>query len=624
MRPYRGLILIGLLCAVCSAAVASSGPYVLRLAIDDIGARGVDLGALLWYGGIIVAIALADGCFKFGSRRLIIGSSNNVEHDMRRSLFDRFLMLDQNFYGHAHTGDLMARATNDLSAVRQFLGPGLNSVALAVFTLIAAAALMLSINVQLALTVLLLLPLVSVVFVLIGRRMRAAFMHVQTQFGDISTRAQENFSGIRTIKAYAQERAEVGVFREANEEYRKLNLRYVLLSGALWPLIALIMGFVAALVLLIGGQMVVSGAITLGELVQFNAYLGLLSFPMIALGWTVNLYQQAVASLERLNEVLRRKPAVATAPAAPATAAIAGDIEFRDVGIRFDHALAATDHGADTADRSPLSISESGGQRSAAASEGSIAVSHQPFPGWILRHISFRVPQGTSLAIVGATGAGKSTLVSLLGRVRDPDEGQVLVDGADVCQLPLDALRQAIAYVPQETFLFSVPIRENVLFGVDHVVGDEGADLDPDLRARSDRAIEVSRLSNDLSQFPDGIDTLVGERGVTLSGGQKQRTAIARAVMRDPTILVLDDALSSVDTHTAAEILKGLREVMRDRTSVIIAQRIATVKDADQIIVLHNGAIEERGSHQELLQRGGRYAAMYRRELLEAELGVDS
>jgi ATP-binding cassette subfamily B protein len=614
MRPYRGLVLIGLLCAVCSATVASSGPYVLRLAIDDIRARGVDLGALMRYGGIIVAIALADGCFKFGSRRLIIGSANNVEHDMRRSLFDRFLLLDQNFYSHAHTGDLMARATNDLSAVRQFLGPGLNSVALAVFTLIAAAALMLSINVQLALTVLLLLPLVSVVFVLIGRRMRSAFSQVQTQFGDISTRAQENFSGIRTIKAYAQERAEVGVFREANEEYRKLNLRYVLLSGALWPLIALILGFVAALVLLIGGQMVVSSTITLGELVQFNAYLGLLSFPMIALGWTVNLYQQAVASLERLNEVLRRQPAIATAPEAPAAAEIAGAIEFRDVGIRFDHNLTTEGQG--------LRTEQPGSNVAEPLSPQSSALSTEP--SWVLRHISFRVPQGTSLAIVGATGAGKSTLVSLLGRVRDPDEGQVLVDGADVRQLPLDALREGIAYVPQETFLFSVPIRENVLFGVDHVVGDEGADLDDELRARTDRAVEVSRLSNDLNQFPDGIDTLVGERGVTLSGGQKQRAAIARAVMRDPTILILDDALSSVDTHTAAEILKGLRAVMRNRTSIIIAQRIATVKDADQIIVLHNGAIEEQGSHQELLQRGGRYAAMYRRELLEAELGVES
>ena len=607
MRPYRGLVFIGLLCAVCSAAVASSGPYVLRLAIDDIKARGVDLNTLLRYGAIIVGIALVDGCFKFGSRRLIIGSSNNVEHDIRRSLFDRFLLLDQNFYSHAHTGDLMARATNDLSAVRQFLGPGLNSVALAVFTLIAAAALMLSINVQLALTVLLLLPLVSVIFVFVGRRMRAAFSNVQTQFGDISTRAQENFSGIRTIKAYAQEDAEIGVFREANEEYRKLNLRYVLLSGALWPLIALIMGFVAALVLLIGGQMVASGTITLGELVQFNAYLGLLSFPMIALGWTVNLYQQASASLDRLNEVLRRQPAVATAPDALATAAIAGAIEFRDVGIRFDHALAETNG------------------TTAAASSGNGASSDNPkYDGWVLRHISFSVPRGSSLAIVGATGAGKSTLVNLLGRVRDPDEGQVLVDGEDVRALPLDALRQAIAYVPQETFLFSVPLRENVIFGVDHVVGDEGADLDAALRARTDRAVEVSRLSNDLGQFPEGIDTLVGERGVTLSGGQKQRTAIARAVMRDPTILILDDALSSVDTHTAAEILKGLRDVMRNRTSIIIAQRIATVKDADRVIVLHEGHIDEQGTHHELIQRGGRYAAMYRRELLEAELGVES
>ncbi|MBC8077822.1 MAG: ABC transporter ATP-binding protein, partial [Chloroflexales bacterium] len=575
MRPYRGLVLLGLLCALCGAVVGSSGPYVLRLAIDDIGARGVDLNALLGYGGIIVAIALVDGCFKFGSRRLVIGSANNVEHDIRRALFDRFMLLDQNFYSHAHTGDLMARATNDLSAVRMFLGPGINSVSMAVFMLIAAAALMLSINVQLALTVLLLLPLVSVVFVIIGGRMRAAFSNVQTQFGDISTRAQENFSGIRTIKAYAQERAEIVVFREGNEEYRKLNLRYVLLSGALWPLIALILGFVAALVLLVGGQQVVSGTITLGQLVQFNAYLGLLTFPMIALGWTVNLYQQATASLERLNEVLRRKPTIASAPQQAAATTIAGAIEFRDVGIRFDHGLRTEEKGLRT--------------EQAHENNGAELLSPQPSvlstePGWVLRHISFSVQSGSSLAIVGSTGVGKSTLVSLLGRVRDPDEGQVLVDGSDVRELPLDALREAIAYVPQETFLFSVPLRENVLFGVDHVVDAEGADLDAELRARTDRAVEVSRLSNDLGQFPDGLDTIIGERGVTLSGGQKQRTAIARAVMRDPTILILDDALSSVDTHTAAEILKGLRDVMRNRTSIIIAQRIATVKDADHVI----------------------------------------
>jgi ATP-binding cassette subfamily B protein len=611
-RPYRATMFLGLFFGVCSAAVSASGPYVLRLGVDDIQRQGVDLSLLLSYSGLLLLLALVDGVFKFFTRRLVIGGSNRIERDLRLALFDRFLVLEQDFYSRNHTGDLMARATNDLSSVRQFMGPGVNSVVLAVFTLTAAGVLMLAINLTLALVVLLLLPLVTLFFVLIGRRMRAVFGKVQHQFGDISTRAQENFSGIRTIKAYAQEQAEIAVFRQDNELYRQFNLRYVLLSGLLWPAVALILGLVAALVLLVGGRMVAEGTLTLGELVQFNAYLGLLSFPMIALGWTVNLYQQAMASLERLQEVLQRQPKIASASSAPAGFNVQGDIEFRNVGIRFSHDLAEQEAKAQ-AEANPKS-----------------KIQNPKSDGWVLRDISFKVPRGSSLAIVGPTGVGKTTLVQLLGRVRDPDEGQVLVDGVDVRELPLAALRRAIAYVPQETFLFSVPLRENVLFGVEHTpvpaVGSpsraNGAAQEDELATRTERAVQISKLSNDLSQFPNGLDTLVGERGVTLSGGQKQRTAIARAVMRDPAILVLDDALSSVDTHTAAEILAGLRETMRERTSIIIAQRIGTVKDANYTIVLHNGHIEEQGKHHELLKQGGRYAAMYRRELLEAELNV--
>ncbi|HMQ34058.1 MAG TPA: ABC transporter ATP-binding protein [Chloroflexaceae bacterium] len=591
MARYRAGLLFGLLCAACGAAVSALGPHILRLAVDELNAGGVVLASLLRYGALLIVVAVADGIFKFIQRALIAGTSYRVEYDLRGDLFRRYLGLDQGFFGQNHTGDLMARATNDLSAVRQFLGPGLSGTATALLTFAAAATMMLLINPALALVVLLLLPLSTLVFVLVGQRMRLAFKGVQDQFGTISTRAQENFSGIRTIKAYAQEEAELAVFAEENARYRQLNLRYVLLSGALWPAMALCLGLVAALTLLVGGRLVAAGQLTVGELVQFNAYLGLLSFPMIMLGWMVSLYQQAAASMGRLTEVLRRAPAIA-GPAAPvALPAPRGEVEYRGVGIRYDAEERARGQG----DRE-------------AAGAG------RPRDGWMLRGISFHIPAGGSLAIVGATGAGKTTLVNLLARVRDPDEGQVLVDGVDVRALDLGDLRRAVGYVPQETFLFSVPLRENVAFGA----GDDEAGAA--LGERLEYAVEVSRLANDLGQFPDGLDTMVGERGVTLSGGQKQRVAIARAIVHDPAILVLDDALSSVDTHTAAQILAGLREVMRGRTSIIIAQRIATVKDADQIVVLHEGAIVERGSHAALLKLGGCYAAMYRRELLEAEL----
>ncbi len=602
MAHYRLMLFFGVICAAIGAGVSAIGPYLLRLAIDDLNAGQIIVNTLLMYGGLFILVALVDGLFKFGQRMLIAGVSYKIEYDLRRDLFNRYLALDQGFYGTNHTGDLMARATNDLSMVRQFLGPGLSGSATALLTFIAAAVLMFAVHPPLAAIVLLLMPLATLVFVIVGGRMRRIFTAVQDQFGVISTRVQENFSGIRTIKAYAQEDAEIAVFADDNRRYRDLNLRYVLLSGALWPSMALILGSVAALVLLIGGRLVASGELTLGEFVQFNAYLGLLSFPMIMLGWMVSLYQQAAASMGRLMEILRREPGIASSSSAQALGTVHGAIEFRSVGIRYATDTGTRGHG-DTEQISPDAFAPS--------PHPLVPVSPQRGE-WMLHDISFTVPAGTSLAIVGVTGAGKTTLVNLLGRVRDPDAGQVLFDGVDVRELDLAELRAAISYVPQETFLFSVPLRENVGFGVP---GDT-----PNLYERMDHAVEVSRLSNDLTQFQDGLDTLVGERGVTLSGGQKQRVAIARAVLRDPTVLILDDALSSVDTHTAAQILAGLREVMRGRTSIIIAQRIATVKDVDQILVLHEGQIVERGGHKELLQSGGRYAAMYRRELLDAEM----
>ncbi|MFQ3633332.1 ABC transporter ATP-binding protein [Roseiflexus sp.] len=592
VRRYRRRLLLGALCALAATTVAAMIPQIVRFAVDDLNTRGVVLERLLQYGGLLLLAAIVEGVLRYGQRTQIIGTSHLIDFDMREALFAKLLTLDQGFFSTMHTGDLMTRVTNDLSAVRMFLGPGVSNLLGSTLLLLTAATLMFLTNPVLAAIVVLLLPMVAVLFVVIGGRMRMIFRKVQDQFGEISTRAQENFSGIRTIKAYAQEDAEIRVFRKANERYRALNLRYVLLSGMLWPIIGLMLGTIGAFVLLVGGRMVAADAMTVGELVLFNAYLAQLAWPVIALGWTVDLYQQGAASLVRIGEVLQRRPAIASPPDAPRDFVVRGDVEFRDVGLRFAYSQSANGNSS-----AHLAHEPSPPARSAGA------------PEWVLRHISFRIPHGSSLGIVGATGAGKTTLVNLLTRVRDPDEGQVLVDGRDVRTLPLDALRRGIGYVPQDTFLFSVPVRENVTFGRPDATEEQIT-----------HALTISRLINDIEQFPDGIDTLIGERGVTLSGGQKQRTAIARAVLRDPAILVLDDALSSVDTHTAAEILSGLRAMMKGRTSIIIAQRIATVKDADQIIVLHNGEIVERGTHRELIERGGRYADMYRRELLRAEL----
>ncbi len=596
IQRYRSRFLLGIVCAIIGTGATAMIPQILRLAVDDLSTRGVVSEDLLRFGGLLLAAGLIDGVLRYGQRTLVLGSAHLIDFDMREAVFRRLLALDQGFYGTMHTGDLMTRVTNDLSAVRQFVGPGINSLVGAGLLILAAAAFMVMTNVVLALMVLLLLPVVTVLFVVVGGRMRRIFRHVQDQFGHISTRAQENFSGIRTIKAYAQEQAEVRVFLEENEKYRGLNVRYVLLSGLLWPIIGLVLGTTGALVLLIGGRFVAAGSMTVGDLVMFNAYLAQLGWPVIALGWTVDLYQQASASMVRIAEVLHRQPEIANPPHAPEQIEVQGAIEFRDVGVRFDYVKA----GHVQAD------SKNGDEINRLDPVPAVLPQHD---GWVLRHISFSVPQGSSLAIVGATGIGKTTLVNLLARVRDPDEGHVMIDGQDVRDLPLNDLRRGIGYVPQDTFLFSVPLRENVTFGHPEATPEQ-----------IDRAVEISRLSNDLTQFPNGLDTMIGERGVTLSGGQKQRTAIARAVLRNPAILVLDDALSSVDTHTAADILSGLRQVMSGRTSVIIAQRIATVKDADQIIVLHDGGIAERGTHRGLLEQGGIYAAMYRRELLQAEL----
>ena len=566
---YWPRLLFGALAISATTVLSLIQPFLLGSAIDKLQNRRPQSEVIV-VAGLILLVAVFQNVVDFFARYEINHVSRVVEYDLRNDLFAHLQRMSQSFFQGRHTGDLMARATNDLSAVRAFLGPGIQNSVRTVFMFVVASILMLGINLELALILMLFMPVVSVTFTVVGKRMHDRFEGVQSQFGDLSTYAQENFSGIRVVKAYAQEEYEIEHFSKANREYLTRSLGYQRLSQLLWPMMGMVLGLAAAAILWVGGSEVISGKITLGQFVQFNGYLLMLSWPMIALGWVVSLYQQGAASMGRIRELMLQKPKIADNGQTLVIDTIRGDIRFDNVSLSYEH-------------------------------------------NRVLDGVSFHAPAGSTLAIVGATGAGKTSIVNLITRVHEVQSGRVLVDGVDVRQIPLAVLRRNIGYVPQDTFLFSTSLAENVAFGVD--------EWEPE---RVSMAVETSRLSQDLDQFPGGLETVIGERGVTLSGGQKQRTSLARAVMRDPSILILDDALSSVDTHTQSEILSRLQDVLKGRTSLIISQRISTVKAADQILVLHDGKIVERGTHAELVEQRGSYAGMYRRELLSSELGVDA
>ncbi len=572
VRPYMlrhiWRLLAGGVLIVVANLIALVPAAILNQAIGALQ-RNAGIGALVRDSLLLVGVAIVAGVFGFFARYVINGASRHVEYEMRSDLFQHFQVLELEYFQQRKLGDLVARATNDLSQVRQMLGPGISNLTNAVVAVAVTAIAMWSIDRQLTLYTLTVMPLITVLFIVVGGGIRRRFRKVQDQFGEVSARAQENFSGIRVVKAYAQERHELQAFNRINAQYVAYSISYAKLNSLLWPSMYFVSGLAVAILLWRGGVDVLSGRIQLGQLVQFNAYLAALSWPMIALGWTVNLFQQGSASLSRIEEVRRTAPAIGDSERTDHGAIPErGEVELRDVSLRYGEAERAA-----------------------------------------LRGINLRVPAGTSLGIVGPTGAGKSSLVNLLARIYDVTGGAVLIDSRDVRAIPLSELRRVIGYVPQETFLFSVPVRESVSFGVQHLSEEQ-----------LERSLRISQLGKDVADFPHGVDTMVGERGVTLSGGQKQRTAIARAVAKDPLILVLDDALSSVDTNTEATILRELREFMRGRTSILIAHRISTVKDLDQIVVLDEGRIVERGTHAELLARGGLYAAMYRRQLLGEEL----
>jgi len=574
-RPYRWQVFLGLACVIVSAAFASVTPWLLRSALDGIGS-GAPARRIWTLAASMVALALVAGVLRYGMRDLINGLSRRIEYDLRNDLFVHLLKLDSAYFGRTRTGDIMARLTNDLSAVRQAAGPAImyltNTVAGAAFALYF----MLRIDVRLTLLALTPMVVLPVMTMWLGRAIHERFEAVQEHFSTMTTRAQENLAGARIVRAYRQEQAELDRFAALNEQYLTKNMGLVRLYGIMNPAFGLLAGLGAVTVLGIGGALAVSGTISVGAFVAFGLYLGMLTWPLIALGWVVNLFQRGAASMARLAEILDQAPTVANPPApASLPAAAAGrSVEFRGVGF------------------------------------------HYPSPGdaatrWVLRDISFRVEAGSTLAVVGATGSGKSALLELLARVYDPQEGQVLVDGVPVQSLTLDQLRREIGFVPQESLLFSETIRENLTYGTDDT-------------AAAEWAAGVAQLDTTIEDFPGGYDTLLGERGINLSGGQKQRAALARALARRPSIVVLDDALSAVDTHTEADILRGLRDALRGRTAIIASHRISAVRDASWIIVLDEGRIVEQGRHTDLIVAGGRYWTLLRRQQLEDAIEDES
>jgi ATP-binding cassette subfamily B multidrug efflux pump len=576
LKKYRGSYVVGALCVFLLNGIWILFPLVIGRAVDDL-TRGVTREKLLIYALLVLAVAFSKGIFQFLTRWIVIGISREIEFDLRNDLFAHLEKLSYSFYQRTRTGDIMARATNDLNAVRMLLGPAIMYSANTIVFTAGALAFMLHISPRLTLYAFLPLPFVSIVVQYFGRKIHERFEVIQAMFSEISARAQENFSGARVIRAYVQEEAEIAGFETSNQRYIARSLKLVRLMGMLWPTLETMLGMAVVLVLWLGGREVLLGRLSVGGFVAFITYMALLTWPIIALGWVINIFQRGTASMGRLNEILTEKPEIedsAPIKAAKGQAAsgaaiptqIEGDIEFRGLNFSYEGAP-------------------------------------------VLRDINLHIAAGTSLAIVGPTGAGKTTLVSLIPRIYEAGPGSVLLDGRPVREYPLECLRQNIGFVPQETFLFSETVRENIAFGKENASDEE-------VRA----AAEAANIAADIDSFPEAYRTLVGERGITLSGGQKQRTAIARAVIRNPRILVLDDALSSVDTHTEDKILNHLRELMRGRTTIFISHRVSTVRNADLIVVLHGGRIVERGTHDELLTLNGYYTDLYTKQLLEEEL----
>ena len=561
---YRWGLALGFLCLILKDVAQAIQPLMIRRAIDSVAARSGM--AFVWSAIYLVGLAALKGVFQYWMRVILIGISRDVEYDLRNDLFDHLTILSPDYFARTRTGDIMARATNDLNAVRMMLGPGVMYWFETGLTFVLAIVIMVTVNWRLALLSLIPAPAVSLLVMLSGRAIHARYERIQAMFSDISSRVQENLAGVRMIRAFAQEKAEMRRFEELNREYIRHNLKLVRIEAIFEPLMEALIGVTFLTVLVAGGYQVLQGRISIGSFVMFNTYMGMLVWPMIALGWVVNLMQRGSASLERINEILRERPTIAAPANAVALRGVRGELEFRSATVEYP-------------------------------------------TGRALDGVDLRMPAGATVAVVGRTGSGKSTLASLVPRLMDPTSGSVLVDGIDLRDLDPAELRRHIGFVPQETFLFSSTIAENIAFGVKEAT-------ESSIR----RAAEIAGLAGDIEAFPAGYQTMVGERGITLSGGQKQRAAIARAILRDPRILILDDALSSVDTLTEESILNHLAGVMRGRTVILISHRVSTVRQADRIIVLEKGRIVEQGTHAELVAVGGYYADLAQKQTLEEEL----
>jgi len=571
--PHWRRFAVGLACVVCSTALASLIPTLLRGAIDGMGA-GAPWGRIAWIAGEMLAVTLVMAVFRYYMRQVLNGVSRVVENDLRNALFARLTALDAAWYARNRTGEVMARLTNDLGAVRMAAGPAIMYLTNTIFGGLFALAFMVRISGRL--TLLAVLPMVALPWLMfrLGRAIHQRFERVQAQFGDLTTMVQEHLSGVRIVRAYRQESPERDRFGALSEEYLERNLRLVRMNGLMNPTFTLLAGLGAAVVLGLGGAMVVDGRLTVGAFVAFGLYLANLTWPLIALGWVTSLFQRGAASMARILEILDAAPGVRDPDAARATALppTAGGraLDFEHVSFAYP-------------------------------ARGNDA------PREVLRDISVSIPPGGTLGIVGATASGKTTLLELIPRIADPTGGRILLDGVDIRDLPLDVLRAEIGFVPQESLLFSEPLMENLAYGT---AAPEDARW----------AASVAQLSETVAHFPGGWDTMLGERGVNLSGGQKQRAAIARALARRPAIVILDDALSAVDTHTEAEILRGLREALVGRTAIIASHRISAIRDAQWIIVLDEGRVVEQGRHPELLAARGRYWELLRRQQLEDEV----
>lgn len=567
LRPYRRILVWGALCVVLTNVIALAQPQVLRMAVDDLY-RVVTARKLGRYALILFSISVLSGIFKFWMRQAVIGASRRIEYDLRNDLFNHLQTLPVQYFQRARTGEIMSRATNDLSAVRMMLGPGFMYLVNTAVVAVVALGFMIAINPWLTLFSLLPLPLVSFTVWYFGDRIHRRFEKLQARFAGLSARVQENLAGVRVVRAFAREAHEIEDFRRLNREYLGDNLALIRTSGFFHPALGFLSGFAALLGLYLGGRAVATGHITLGQFVAFTVYLAMLNWPVFALGWVINLFQRGMASFRRLLEILDVEPEIRSPNPALALGRARGEIEIRHLTFTYP-----------------------GAARPA------------------LRHVSLAISPGMIVGLVGRTGSGKSTLLALLPRVFDPPPGTVFVDGVDVRLASLAELRQQIAFAPQDSFLFSASVSDNIAYAV------EGAS-----DAEVEQAARVTRLDDEVRRFPSGYDTLVGERGITLSGGQKQRVTIARALMRDAPILMLDDCLSSVDTQTEETILQDLRREWGRRTILLVSHRVSTIRDADLIVVLDQGEVIERGTHESLLAAGGAYAELHREQQLEEEL----